>query len=77
MEISENELATLRLKGKLKILQESRRILDELYWNNIKKTREILDLEINAENNKTFDCLVEERRKIMDEIRQIDEQLGN
>lgn len=76
MEIIKEELVTLRLKGKLRILQESRRIIDELYWRNVKKEYEILREEKNFEMSEQLNELVKERRKLIQEIRKIDEQLG-
>jgi hypothetical protein len=79
MELSDEELAKKRLQGKLKILRESRRILDELYWENVRKERELLNKETSENFIETQDKIIElskKRRKIMDEIREIDDQLG-
>ena len=79
MELSDEELARKRLQGKLKILKESRRILDELYWENVRKERELLNKETSENFIETQDKIFElskKRQKIMDEIREIDDQLG-
>ena len=79
MELSDEELAIKRLQGKLKILKESRRILDELYWENVRKERELLNKETSENFIETQDKIIElskKRQKIMDEIREIDDQLG-
>ena len=79
MEIHEEELIRNRLNGKLEILRKSKRILGELYLENIRKERKIL---INWENNlkdikkwKESEKLIKERKKIFQEIQIIDDQL--
>jgi len=79
MEMPNEELARKCLEGKLKILKESRRILDELYWKNLREEQELYlkDKEqYNAETMQKVFELTKKRQELIKEIRKIDDQLG-
>ena len=81
MELSIEELRRKQLQGKLKILKESKRILDELYWKNVKEERELLinwneNMEESTKSLRKMEELQKERQKIIKEIDEIDDQLG-
>ena len=73
------ELARKRLEGKLKILKESRRILDEQYWKNLREEQELYfkdESQYNAETMQKVFELTKKRQELIKEIRKIDDQLG-
>jgi DNA phosphorothioation-dependent restriction protein DptG len=80
MEISKEELIQKRKEGKLKILNKSYEILEELYEEKIKQENELLvkldkDMDKYFENWKKIEEIREERSKILQEMQRIDEQL--
>ena len=77
--MSNEELARKRLEGKLKILKESRRILDEQYWKNLREEQELYfkdEGQYNAETMQKVFELTKKRQELIKEIRKIDDQLG-
>jgi hypothetical protein len=75
MELSIEELRRKQLQGKLKILKESKRILDELYWKNVKEERELLN-NWDESVEKSIEELQKKRQEIIKEINEINDQLG-
>ena len=79
MEMLNEELARKRLEGKLKILKESRRILDEQYWKNLREEQELYlkdEEQYNAETMQKVFELTKKRQELIKEIHKIDDQLG-
>ena len=75
MELSIEELRRKQLQGKLKILKESKRILDELYWKNVKEECELLN-NWDESVEKSIEELQKKRQEIIKEINEINDQLG-
>ena len=76
MELSIEELRRKQLQGKLKILKESKRILDELYWKNVKEERELLinwnkNTEESTKSLRKMEELQKEKQKIIKKINEI------